>query len=98
MPFNLGAVRLYLHNSNLCSVLSDSQRLEDYQRRLDTSNLKLSEYPDVEELRVRNGPTMTLAVKCLMTPQEMKAPREHCGSALAFKCHIPMGLLHLVFH
>lgn len=29
----------------------NKQRLEDYQRRLDTSNLKLSEYPDVEELR-----------------------------------------------
>ena len=41
--------------SNLSSVLSDFQRLEDYQRRLDTSNLKLSEYPNVEELRVRDG-------------------------------------------
>ncbi|XP_053452091.1 rho guanine nucleotide exchange factor 12 isoform X1 [Nycticebus coucang] len=29
----------------------NKQRLEDYQRRLDTSNLKLSEYPNVEELR-----------------------------------------------
>ncbi|XP_059563588.1 rho guanine nucleotide exchange factor 12 isoform X3 [Myotis daubentonii] len=29
----------------------NKQRLEDYQRRLDTSSLKLSEYPDVEELR-----------------------------------------------
>ena len=29
--------------------------MEDYQRRLDTSNLKLSEYPNVEELRVRDG-------------------------------------------
>lgn len=29
----------------------NKQHLEDYQRRLDTSNLKLSEYPDVEELR-----------------------------------------------
>ncbi|XP_005580006.3 rho guanine nucleotide exchange factor 12 isoform X1 [Macaca fascicularis] len=29
----------------------NKQRLEDYQRRLDTSSLKLSEYPNVEELR-----------------------------------------------
>ncbi|XP_040585790.1 rho guanine nucleotide exchange factor 12 isoform X3 [Mesocricetus auratus] len=29
----------------------NKQRLEDYQRRLDTSNLKLSEYPNVDELR-----------------------------------------------
>ncbi|KAF3823669.1 hypothetical protein GH733_007137 [Mirounga leonina] len=29
----------------------NKQHLEDYQRRLDTSNLKLSEYPNVEELR-----------------------------------------------
>ncbi|XP_027627784.1 rho guanine nucleotide exchange factor 12 [Tupaia chinensis] len=29
----------------------NKQRLEDYQRRLDTSNLKLSECPNVEELR-----------------------------------------------
>lgn len=29
----------------------NKQRLEDYQRRLDTSNLKLSEYPNVEEFR-----------------------------------------------
>uniref|UniRef100_A0A6I8N9R3 Rho guanine nucleotide exchange factor 12 n=1 Tax=Ornithorhynchus anatinus TaxID=9258 RepID=A0A6I8N9R3_ORNAN len=29
----------------------NKQRLEDYQRRLDTSNLKLTEYPNVEELR-----------------------------------------------
>ncbi|XP_054985893.1 rho guanine nucleotide exchange factor 12 isoform X1 [Sorex araneus] len=29
----------------------NKQRLEDYQRRLDTSNLKMSEYPNVEELR-----------------------------------------------
>uniref|UniRef100_A0A8C9KDR9 Rho guanine nucleotide exchange factor 12 n=1 Tax=Panthera tigris altaica TaxID=74533 RepID=A0A8C9KDR9_PANTA len=38
-------------SSNLGSILSYLQRLEDYQRRLDTSNLKLSEYPNVEELR-----------------------------------------------
>lgn len=41
-------------SSNLGSILLYSQRLEDYQRRLDTSNLKLSEYPNVEELRVRD--------------------------------------------
>ncbi|XP_057622434.1 rho guanine nucleotide exchange factor 12 isoform X1 [Chionomys nivalis] len=29
----------------------NKQRLEDYQRRLDTSNLKMSEYPNVDELR-----------------------------------------------
>lgn len=36
------------------SILFNFQRLEDYQRRLDTSNLKLSEYPNVDELRVRD--------------------------------------------
>lgn len=50
---------LDIQRSNLSSVLSDFQRLEDYQRRLDTSNLKLSEYPNVEELRVRDGPIIT---------------------------------------
>lgn len=44
-------------------ILFNFQRLEDYQRRLDTSNLKLSEYPNVEELRVRNGLTLIKTIK-----------------------------------
>nr|KAF6436915.1 Rho guanine nucleotide exchange factor 12 [Molossus molossus] len=39
------------HVNQAVKEAEDKQRLEDYQRRLDTSNLKLSEYPNVEELR-----------------------------------------------
>lgn len=47
-----------IQSGNRHSILSDFQRLEDYQRRLDTSNLKFSEYLNVEELRVRDGLTI----------------------------------------
>lgn len=46
------------------SILFNFQRLEDYQRRLDTSNLKLSEYPNVDELRVRDVLIIIKNIKC----------------------------------
>lgn len=54
-PFGLGRGRSLISNAvTLAPSCLNFQRLEDYQRRLDTSNLKLSEYPNVEELRVRD--------------------------------------------
>uniref|UniRef100_A0A2K6EFT3 Rho guanine nucleotide exchange factor 12 n=1 Tax=Propithecus coquereli TaxID=379532 RepID=A0A2K6EFT3_PROCO len=58
----------------------NKQRLEDYQRRLDTSSLKLSEYPNVEELRVRDD-LYTLLLEDILVLLQKQDDR------LVLRCH-----------